>query len=246
MSEKEKKKEVLVEKKETQVVNNSKLASHWLEKQREHSEDTNLISLKHKRVDHAANWMDKEIKKLIEIIIQNTNSNNHEITYKELFKLTETKMEALSGTLKLGKKRGVFNYTDKVELLLQGRDDEIIIKLENISNFIETEKKYIDPEKIKHLDLKMTEEEIKNIKIGDQTNSICSICLKNVLITERIVDHDRILHPKCFKCAYCSNLLNISKPFANLDGNYYCIPHYNQLFSINADYTKGFTEMKKK
>eukprot|EP01080_Neovahlkampfia_damariscottae_P003783 gene3783-6944_t len=233
------------EDKEAQVVNDSKLAQHWLKKQREHSEDEKLISLKHKRVDHAANWMDKEINKLIDIIKENGIAPNYEITYKELFMLTEKTMEALSGTLKLGKKRGVFIYSDKIELLLQGRDDNIVIKLAK-TNFIETEKKYIDPEKVQHLDLKMSKEEIKNIKIGDQSNSICSICLEKVLITERVVDHDRILHPKCFKCTHCGSLLNISKPFANLDGNYYCIPHYTQLFSVNADYIKGFSESKKK
>jgi hypothetical protein len=180
---------------------------------------------------------------LIKIIKENAKEPNYEIKYKTLFELTSETMEALSGILKLGKKKGIFNYDEKIELLLQGRDDEIIISLV-AEDFQKTEKKYIDPEKVEHLEIEMDQEELKKIKLGEVENSICSICGEKVLLSDKVVDYDRILHQKCFKCSYCDKLLNISMPFSNLDGVYYCVPHYKQLFSINADYKTGFKSEK--
>jgi hypothetical protein len=84
---------------------------------------------------------------LIKIIKENAKEPNYEIKYKTLFGLTSETMEALSGILKLGKKKGIFNYDEKIELLLQGRDDEIIISLV-AEDFQKTEKKYIDLRKL--------------------------------------------------------------------------------------------------
>lgn len=227
-------------------INSSKLATKWLEIQRKQQEEKDqkiLVDLKRKRVDFAANWMDKEIKKLIAHLKKNGKPPHYEITFGKLFQLAEDNMEALSGILKLGKKAGAVTYESKNEILMQGRDDNVIISLLN-ENFNETEKKYTEIEQKEHKSLIMEAEELKNLKLGD-VKTICNICKKKVLPNEEVSGLSMmgsiVLHQECFRCKVCQQKLSVGS-FSELNGKYYCIEHYKSLFMKNTNY--DFDEKK--
>ena len=78
----------------------------------------------------AARWVDKEIRKLIDAIVEyGDKSGKAKVTikYKTLFDSTDQIFEALSGTLKTAKKRKVVKY--KGEVLFQGANDDVVCLL---------------------------------------------------------------------------------------------------------------------
>lgn len=82
------------------------------------------------RAKQAQEWTTKEIKKLVEIIkeygIFSKADNATKITFGELFIIYEQVSDSLVFMLKKAKKRQLI-YFDAGELLLQGRDDHVLI-----------------------------------------------------------------------------------------------------------------------
>ena len=86
--------------------------------------------LTQKRALAAAQWVDKEIRKLIAAMIDlgaPSALGIREITFGRLFAETAQLFEALSGTLKTAKKKKVVSFA--TEMLLQGAHDNVIIVL---------------------------------------------------------------------------------------------------------------------
>jgi len=67
----------------------------------------------------------------------------------------------------------------------------------------------------------------------------CYACQKTVYSTERIGVDDKVFHDICFKCGKCSKKLELGT-YASVDGQYYCKPHYQELFKLKGNYTEGF------
>lgn len=83
-----------------------------------------------KRAQQAAQWVDKEIRKVI-AVIQDLGKKNvqgqYEVKFGHLFEQTANMFEALSGTLKTAKKQKVVTFAS--EMLLQGAHDTVVITL---------------------------------------------------------------------------------------------------------------------
>jgi len=77
----------------------------------------------------------------------------------------------------------------------------------------------------------------------ERTKERCGICDKVVYEMEKMVIEKHILHITCFKCSYCSKVLNIGN-YSALGGKYYCKPHFMQLFQLKGNYFEGFGEEK--
>jgi len=72
----------------------------------------------------------------------------------------------------------------------------------------------------------------------------CIKCAKSVYPAERIaVGEGQVLHKSCFRCAHCNNTLKLGN-FASLNGQYYCKPHFTQLFRLKGNYDEGFGREK--
>ncbi|XP_068598425.1 LIM domain and actin-binding protein 1-like [Brachionichthys hirsutus] len=67
----------------------------------------------------------------------------------------------------------------------------------------------------------------------------CIACLKTVYPLERLAAIQHVYHKTCFRCAHCSNKLNLGN-YASLHGNVYCKPHFSQLFKAKGNYDEGF------
>jgi len=75
----------------------------------------------------------------------------------------------------------------------------------------------------------------------------CNTCSKTVYATERIVVEDKedkkIFHKACFKCTHCSVVLTLGN-YAGLAGQFFCKPHFKQLFASKGNYDEGFGKQK--
>lgn len=91
----------------------------------------------------------------------------------------------------------------------------------------------------------------------------CKSCKKTVYPMEKLVANDLVFHSTCFCCKHCnaklrykrrSASLSLSPPpvldpllglrslgsFAALHGEFYCKPHFQQLFKSKGNYDEGF------
>ncbi|KAK6312046.1 hypothetical protein J4Q44_G00177100 [Coregonus suidteri] len=68
---------------------------------------------------------------------------------------------------------------------------------------------------------------------------VCSSCEKTVYPMERLVANNLIFHSACFCCKHCNTKLSLGT-FAALSGDFYCKPHYQQLFKSKGNYDEGF------
>ena len=77
----------------------------------------------------AARWVDKELRKLIGLIVNNGAKDGKvwRIKFGDLFRVSQDVMEAVSGTLKTAKKHGIVAFD--AEVLFQGVSDKIVITL---------------------------------------------------------------------------------------------------------------------
>jgi len=164
------------------------------------------------RRGNAANFMDTQIKKVIDII----KGNGGSITFGVLFKDTADKMDALSAVLHTAKKRGNLDY-DGV-MLMQGQSDGVIIKL--LKETVEETKVYQSA----MYDTNKIAEAIQTPK-GPE---MCFICSKTVYPTERIAPNSNVMHKSCFRCKECNSLLRIDAYCKN-NGKFYCKPDYERL-----------------
>lgn len=67
----------------------------------------------------------------------------------------------------------------------------------------------------------------------------CPICSQTVYPMDKISVEEKSFHKSCFRCASCKNVLSLGN-FAALEGQYYCKPHFKQLFQLKGNYDEGF------
>ncbi|XP_019751840.1 LIM domain-containing protein 2 [Hippocampus comes] len=68
---------------------------------------------------------------------------------------------------------------------------------------------------------------------------VCSSCEKTVYPMERLVADNQVFHSTCFCCKHCNTKLSLGS-FAALQGEFYCKPHFKQLFKSKGNYDEGF------
>ncbi|XP_030630551.1 LIM domain and actin-binding protein 1-like [Chanos chanos] len=68
---------------------------------------------------------------------------------------------------------------------------------------------------------------------------MCSACLTPVYPMEKMVADKLILHHGCFCCKHCKKKLSLHN-YSALYGEFYCMPHYQQLFKRKGNYDEGF------
>ncbi|XP_006810520.1 LIM domain-containing protein 2-like [Neolamprologus brichardi] len=68
---------------------------------------------------------------------------------------------------------------------------------------------------------------------------VCTSCLKTVYPMEKLVANNLVFHSACFCCRHCNAKLSLGT-FASLQGEFYCKPHFKQLFKSKGNYDEGF------
>ncbi|KAL4659239.1 LIM domain-containing protein 2-like [Arapaima gigas] len=68
---------------------------------------------------------------------------------------------------------------------------------------------------------------------------LCSSCEKTVYPMERLVADKLVFHASCFCCKHCNAKLSLGS-YAALQGEFYCKPHFQQLFKSKGNYDEGF------
>jgi len=76
----------------------------------------------------------------------------------------------------------------------------------------------------------------------------CHECGKTVYPQEMLKEDNSqgeklVFHKSCFRCKHCNNVLKIGS-FASLNGEFYCKPHFKQLFQSKGNYSEGFGLLK--
>ncbi|KAL6075726.1 Xin actin-binding repeat-containing protein 2 [Balamuthia mandrillaris] len=71
----------------------------------------------------------------------------------------------------------------------------------------------------------------------------CVKCEKTVYPGDRISVEGKVFHKACFRCQECQGTLSLGS-YAALDGQYYCKPHFKQLFKLKGNYSEGFGSPK--
>ncbi|KAG2460974.1 LIM domain-containing protein 2 isoform X2 [Polypterus senegalus] len=72
-----------------------------------------------------------------------------------------------------------------------------------------------------------------------QVREVCATCQKTVYPMERVVADKHIFHLACFCCKHCNAKLSLGS-YAALHGEFYCKPHFQQLFKSKGNYDEGF------
>lgn len=69
----------------------------------------------------------------------------------------------------------------------------------------------------------------------------CEVCHERVYPNDKLSADGRIFHKRCFRCAaeQCGKVLGLGN-YAALSGQYYCKPHFKQLFALKGNYSEGF------
>ncbi|XP_008299915.1 LIM domain and actin-binding protein 1-like isoform X4 [Stegastes partitus] len=80
---------------------------------------------------------------------------------------------------------------------------------------------------------------VKLAKFEPACREMCSACQKPVYQMEKIAADKYIFHKTCFCCKHCKKKLSMYS-FAPLNGEFYCIFHYQQLFRRKGNYDEGF------
>eukprot|EP00040_Diaphanoeca_grandis_P037537 m.245436 g.245436 ORF g.245436 m.245436 type:complete len:329 (-) comp33837_c3_seq11:415-1401(-) len=194
----------------------------------------------------AAKWVDKEIRKLIDLIKNNgsTADGKTTITFGKLFKLAEDVMEAVAGTLKTAKRKNVVAYD--TELLMQGMSDHIVISLLKT----DIEDSTIDTytyRQIRQCSVRAnpggheqkTPSKAKGKCFGQttlqNTANKCFTCSKTVYAMEFVGAAGHAFHKSCFRCSVCKGLLR-GDNFATMDDVFYCKTHFTELFNKKGGY----------
>ncbi|PKU29635.1 lim domain-containing protein 2 [Limosa lapponica baueri] len=72
-----------------------------------------------------------------------------------------------------------------------------------------------------------------------QVKEMCTACQKTVYPMERLVADKFVFHNACFCCKHCHTKLSLGS-YAALHGEFYCKPHFQQLFKSKGNYDEGF------
>ena len=186
----------------------------------------------------AARWVDKEIRKLIGLVVANGTgpAGARTITYGELFKLAEDSMEALSGTLKTAKKQKVVTF--EAEMLFQGQSDAVVITL--LKDAIPDS----DATTYTYKQVRNVSRRIKPRKAPAtsgfgaslaNSNSKCHICTKTVYAMEFMGASGKAFHKNCFRCKVCNGKLK-QDTYATVNDGLFCKSHYDALFQKCGTY----------
>ncbi|XP_021103148.1 LIM domain-containing protein 2 isoform X1 [Heterocephalus glaber] len=79
----------------------------------------------------------------------------------------------------------------------------------------------------------------KSFSLPAQVKETCTACQKTVYPMERLVADKLIFHNSCFCCKHCHTKLSLGS-YAALHGEFYCKPHFQQLFKSKGNYDEGF------
>uniref|UniRef100_A0A8C9E702 LIM domain containing 2 n=4 Tax=Boreoeutheria TaxID=1437010 RepID=A0A8C9E702_PHOSS len=79
----------------------------------------------------------------------------------------------------------------------------------------------------------------KSFSLRAQVKETCAACQKTVYPMERLVADKLIFHNSCFCCKHCHTKLSLGS-YAALHGEFYCKPHFQQLFKSKGNYDEGF------
>ncbi|XP_037666014.1 LIM domain-containing protein 2 [Choloepus didactylus] len=79
----------------------------------------------------------------------------------------------------------------------------------------------------------------KSFSLRAQVKETCAACQKTVYPMERLVADKLIFHNSCFCCKHCHTKLSLGT-YAALHGEFYCKPHFQQLFKSKGNYDEGF------
>ena len=73
----------------------------------------------------------------------------------------------------------------------------------------------------------------------------CHACGKTVYPMDRLSVNDTLFHKRCFKCEKCQMQLGMGN-YACLQGQFFCKPHYQQMFKEKGNYDEGFGRQQHK
>ncbi|XP_069490222.1 LIM domain-containing protein 2 [Ambystoma mexicanum] len=79
----------------------------------------------------------------------------------------------------------------------------------------------------------------KSFNLKAPVKELCATCQKTVYPMERLVADKLIFHNSCFCCKHCNTKLSLGS-YAALHGEFYCKPHFQQLFKSKGNYDEGF------
>ncbi|XP_025052713.1 LIM domain-containing protein 2 isoform X2 [Alligator sinensis] len=79
----------------------------------------------------------------------------------------------------------------------------------------------------------------KSFSLKAQVKETCTACQKTVYPMERLVADKFVFHNACFCCKHCNTKLSLGS-YAALHGEFYCKPHFQQLFKSKGNYDEGF------
>ncbi|XP_039372693.1 LIM domain-containing protein 2 isoform X1 [Mauremys reevesii] len=79
----------------------------------------------------------------------------------------------------------------------------------------------------------------KSFSLKAQVKEMCAACQKPVYPMERLVADKFVFHNACFCCKHCHAKLSLGS-YAALHGEFYCKPHFQQLFKSKGNYDEGF------
>ncbi|XP_044529396.1 LIM domain-containing protein 2 [Gracilinanus agilis] len=79
----------------------------------------------------------------------------------------------------------------------------------------------------------------KSFSLRAQVKEACAACQKTVYPMERLVADKLVFHNSCFCCKHCHAKLSLGS-YAALHGEFYCKPHFQQLFKSKGNYDEGF------
>uniref|UniRef100_A0A7S4L8V2 LIM zinc-binding domain-containing protein n=1 Tax=Paramoeba aestuarina TaxID=180227 RepID=A0A7S4L8V2_9EUKA len=186
------------------------------------------------RTQKAADWTEKELKRLIGFIKEvgkpDPATKKITTTYGELFAHTENQLEALSGTLKTAKKRKLVSY--EAEMLFQGRSNHVVIVLESedvegSAELAASPRRSPSPRASP-----------KGFSQESGSNK-CVHCGKTVYPLEKVAAGKHNYHKNCFKCHDCEKKLD-AKKFCTVQDRVFCKDCYM------AEVNLPFPERRKK
>jgi len=71
------------------------------------------------------------------------------------------------------------------------------------------------------------------------SRDVCHNCGKRVYPMDMTRADDKVFHKGCFRCHHCNRTITPGN-FAALSGNFYCKPHFKQLFKSKGNYSDAF------
>uniref|UniRef100_A0A3B5M0A5 LIM zinc-binding domain-containing protein n=1 Tax=Xiphophorus couchianus TaxID=32473 RepID=A0A3B5M0A5_9TELE len=93
---------------------------------------------------------------------------------------------------------------------------------------------------VAHVEPSHPPKEPLNLEVFQPTSrEMCSACQKPVYQMEKVTADKYIFHKTCFCCKQCKKKLSM-QTYTPLNGEFYCIFHYQQLFKRKGNYDEGF------